>query len=101
MRKHKEPTATHEVEEALRAADDMLTPAELARRTGKNMNQVWAALSSLQHYKVVDFIANSKGDRTHWYALPAEMDTRISKRKERVPEVNKRKPRKQKAKEIR
>lgn len=93
-------TTTAKVERVLREADDMLTPAVLVARTGSSTNQVNTALHSLHHYKVVDFIANDDGKRTHWFALPKELDQRIRTVEERTPEDEgsrkRRKPRKEK-----
>lgn len=87
------------VERALREADDYVTPAALVKITGANINQVSAACSELYNYKVVDFIANDNGVKTHWFALPPESDQRIRKHHERKPESKKRKPRKPKGKD--
>ena len=99
MRKIKQTTSTSEVERVLRAADDMLTPQEIVRRTGRNTNQVLAALCMLFEYKVVDFVADSKNKRTHWFALDPKYDTRSRVTLERTPESKPRKKRQGRRKE--
>ena len=90
--KHKEPTTTALVTEALRATDDFMSYAMLVKATGRNPNQISAACFSLREHRVVDVIVEPDG-KAWWYALSPEEDTRIFKIDERTPESKPRKPR--------
>lgn len=93
MRRFKQTTTTHLVLEALTRADDFRTARQLQEETGRNNNQVSAALSLLRRYKAVEAMAVE--GTLWWYATP-ENDTRSRRIEEKAPELKKRKPRKRK-----
>jgi hypothetical protein len=94
MRKHKVPTATSRVLEALVAADDFMTGRQLQAATALDCNHVSAALHSLRNHKAVQAM---NVDGTLWWFATPEDDTRIRVLHERTPEARPRKPRKSKA----
>lgn len=96
MSAFKETTSTTLVTEALEKADDFMTAKGLQQATGRNVNQVSAALHALRQYKVVEAI-NSEG-QLFWYATPWS-DTRTKVVYERSPETKPRKQRRRKVKE--
>lgn len=98
MRRNRPPTITSLVEACLRRSDDYLTPKYIKESINAEGTQVHAALHELWNYKVADYIADKNGKRTHWFALPKEMDTRIRVVKERAPEERPRKTRKKREK---
>jgi hypothetical protein len=78
-----EPTWVSRVEDALRAADDFMSFAELAAATSANTNRLTAALHHLRKYRAVDSI--DSGGRLYWFATP-NTDTRCRRVELRRPE---------------
>ena len=91
MRKLKETTVTHLVEEYIRTKDDLLSAAQIQEGLKQPSNRVFAALHSLRNYKVVD--AMEVDGKIYWYPLDPLLDTRTRTVPERAPET---KPRKRK-----
>lgn len=89
-RRHREPTTTSLVFAEL-MMDDLLTNAELARRTGRTVNQVSAATFSLVAARAIDWLTID-GMTRHFFATP-EADVRTRVVNERVPESTPRKQR--------
>lgn len=95
--KHKEPTWTALVLEALREADGFMDSAMLRAKTGGNHNQISAACFSLLKYRAIDVVVNADG-HGWWFARPPEDDHRLWTRVERTPESKPRKPRRKRVK---
>lgn len=88
--KHKEPTATSVVEEAMRSADDFITAQELVRVTKLDYSHVSAALCHFRKYSAAECL--TEGAKLWWYLTPGT-DKRSHKHLERTPEPRPRKPR--------
>jgi hypothetical protein len=95
--KLKETTTTTLVLEALVRSDDFMTARQLVAATGRNGNQVSAALYDLRKYKAADCMV--AGEMLWWYATPGS-DQRTRVVEERSPETKPRKQRKLKRKEV-
>lgn len=91
----KQTTSTTLVEEALRRADDFCTMRQLVLATGRNSNQVSAALYMLRKYRAAECM---DVEGTLWWYLTPDSDQRTYTIAEKTEETKPRKPRKRKAK---
>lgn len=71
----RQTTTTTLVTNLLRAVDDFVAFNQLVRMTGRNVNQVSAALHHLKQHKVVDCVIHPNG-QLWWFALPPHDDNR-------------------------
>lgn len=89
--RHKQPTHTHLVLEALTHwPAEFATLAELVRVTGSSRNQVSAALHHLRARYAVDVVIDS--GTGYWFATP-DLDNRSRSHEERKPEAKPRRTR--------
>lgn len=89
--KLKEPTCTLLVLEVMVKTDDFMSVSQIMKATGLTANRTTAALCHLRKRKAVDSLAC---DGSLWWFATPDSDNRCYCVKERMPEVNKRKPRK-------
>lgn len=95
MRRFKVPCRRHVVLEALVAADDFMTAAQISERTGITARDATSALHNLRYCKAVEFV-EAEG-RLWWFATPAS-DTRTKHFEERAPETRPRAKRRRRPK---
>lgn len=76
MAKIKKPTWTSVVLEFLRKLDDFANRPMIMLATRISSDQFTATVHCLRKYRVIDVIIQPDGS-AWWYALPAELDTRV------------------------
>lgn len=87
----RQTTTTTLVMDHLRRVDDFVTARQLQAATGRNCNQVSAALHQLHVHRAVDCVAS---DRQLWWFATPDSDTRIRTVDEKAVEDKPRRPRK-------